>query len=184
MVSCGIWQFTCGSGDCIAGYDVCDGIPQCDDNSDESPENCPSKKNRAKQSLSFQYLDELGVTFLKTVSPRDMAIKASYFMLLALLAFLKFSRALKRQRNEFLWWNCFTCRFSTSFATFITGSYFILRAKGIQLVYKYGKWGTRKAQKFYAEIEELKEAQEYSIFTRAPFNIRRPHFNSVVIKEV
>ena len=31
---------------------MCDGIPQCDDNSDESPENCPSKKNRAKQSLS------------------------------------------------------------------------------------------------------------------------------------
>lgn len=39
---CGIWQFTCGSGDCIAGYDVCDGIPQCDDNSDEAPETCPS----------------------------------------------------------------------------------------------------------------------------------------------
>ena len=40
---CGIWQFTCGSGDCIAGYDVCDGIPQCADSSDESLENCPSK---------------------------------------------------------------------------------------------------------------------------------------------
>ena len=40
---CGIWQYTCGSGDCIAGYDVCDGIPQCADSSDESLENCPSK---------------------------------------------------------------------------------------------------------------------------------------------
>ena len=65
-VSCGIWQFTCGSGDCIAGYDVCDGIPQCDDNSDESPENCPSKKNRAKQqhTITFQYLDELTVSLV------------------------------------------------------------------------------------------------------------------------
>ena len=45
---CGVWQFTCGSGDCIAGYDVCDGIPQCADGSDESSDNCPSKHRKNK----------------------------------------------------------------------------------------------------------------------------------------
>uniref|UniRef100_A0A0K0EKY0 Low-density lipoprotein receptor domain class A n=1 Tax=Strongyloides stercoralis TaxID=6248 RepID=A0A0K0EKY0_STRER len=29
------FQWKCDSGDCIAQYDLCDGIPQCDDNSDE-----------------------------------------------------------------------------------------------------------------------------------------------------
>lgn len=35
---CGRFQFQCHSGDCIAVYNACDGIPQCDDGSDEGPE--------------------------------------------------------------------------------------------------------------------------------------------------
>ncbi|CAD6184395.1 unnamed protein product [Caenorhabditis auriculariae] len=29
------WEFECRNGECIAYYDVCDGIPQCSDGSDE-----------------------------------------------------------------------------------------------------------------------------------------------------
>ncbi|SPP81750.1 low-density lipoprotein receptor-related protein 11 [Drosophila guanche] len=36
--SCGRFQFTCHSGECIAVYNACDGIPQCEDGSDEGPE--------------------------------------------------------------------------------------------------------------------------------------------------
>ncbi|XP_033248949.1 low-density lipoprotein receptor-related protein 11 [Drosophila miranda] len=35
---CGRFQFTCHSGECIAVYNACDGIPQCEDGSDEGPE--------------------------------------------------------------------------------------------------------------------------------------------------
>lgn len=35
---CGRFQFQCHSGDCIAIYNACDGIQQCDDGSDEGPE--------------------------------------------------------------------------------------------------------------------------------------------------
>lgn len=35
---CGRFQFQCHSGDCIAIYNACDGISQCDDGSDEGPE--------------------------------------------------------------------------------------------------------------------------------------------------
>jgi hypothetical protein len=38
---CGRFQFACHSGECIAVYNACDGIPQCEDASDEGPE-CPS----------------------------------------------------------------------------------------------------------------------------------------------
>lgn len=36
--NCGRFQFQCHSGDCIAIYNACDGIQQCDDGSDEGPE--------------------------------------------------------------------------------------------------------------------------------------------------
>ncbi|XP_032592411.1 low-density lipoprotein receptor-related protein 11 isoform X2 [Drosophila grimshawi] len=35
---CGRFQFGCHSGECIAVYNACDGIPQCEDGSDEGPE--------------------------------------------------------------------------------------------------------------------------------------------------
>lgn len=35
---CGRFQFQCHSGECIAVYNACDGIPQCEDGSDEGPE--------------------------------------------------------------------------------------------------------------------------------------------------
>jgi Low-density lipoprotein receptor domain class A len=38
---CGRFQFACHSGECIAVYNACDGIPQCEDGSDEGPE-CPA----------------------------------------------------------------------------------------------------------------------------------------------
>lgn len=34
---CGRFQFRCHSGECIAIYNACDGIPQCEDGSDETP---------------------------------------------------------------------------------------------------------------------------------------------------
>lgn len=34
---CGRFQFQCHSGECIAIYNACDGIPQCEDGSDETP---------------------------------------------------------------------------------------------------------------------------------------------------
>ncbi|XP_065580167.1 low-density lipoprotein receptor-related protein 11-like [Artemia franciscana] len=38
---CGRFQFSCHSdGECIAIYNVCDGIPQCEDQSDEDPRGC------------------------------------------------------------------------------------------------------------------------------------------------
>uniref|UniRef100_A0A0K2T9E8 MANSC domain-containing protein n=1 Tax=Lepeophtheirus salmonis TaxID=72036 RepID=A0A0K2T9E8_LEPSM len=39
---CGRYQFQCHSGECVAIYDVCNGIPQCRDASDEDPQECPS----------------------------------------------------------------------------------------------------------------------------------------------
>ncbi|EAT32497.1 AAEL014970-PA, partial [Aedes aegypti] len=35
---CGHYEFPCHSGECIAIYNACDGIPQCSDGSDEGPE--------------------------------------------------------------------------------------------------------------------------------------------------
>lgn len=35
--ACGRFQFKCHSGECIAIYNACDGIPQCEDGSDETP---------------------------------------------------------------------------------------------------------------------------------------------------
>jgi len=39
---CGRYQFQCHSGECIAIYDTCNGIPQCKDASDEDPSVCPA----------------------------------------------------------------------------------------------------------------------------------------------
>lgn len=41
---CSRWQFEChSSGECIAIYNACDGIPQCQDGSDEDPKLfCPT----------------------------------------------------------------------------------------------------------------------------------------------
>ncbi|XP_049282545.1 chromodomain-helicase-DNA-binding protein 7 [Anopheles funestus] len=41
---CGHFEFPCHSGECIAVYNVCDGIPQCEDGSDEGAE-CPQKSS-------------------------------------------------------------------------------------------------------------------------------------------
>merc|ERR1719278_139044 len=37
---CGEYQFQCSSGECVAEYDTCNGIPQCRDGSDEDPQLC------------------------------------------------------------------------------------------------------------------------------------------------
>uniref|UniRef100_A0A1A9WZX2 MANSC domain-containing protein n=1 Tax=Glossina brevipalpis TaxID=37001 RepID=A0A1A9WZX2_9MUSC len=44
--NCGRFQFACHSGECIAVYNACDGIPQCDDGSDEGIE-CSNASNNA-----------------------------------------------------------------------------------------------------------------------------------------
>ncbi|XP_058061776.1 uncharacterized protein LOC131212067 [Anopheles bellator] len=41
---CGHFEFSCHSGECIAVYNVCDGIPQCEDGSDEGAD-CPQKNS-------------------------------------------------------------------------------------------------------------------------------------------
>ena len=38
--ACGDFQFRCRSGECVATYDTCNGIPQCTDASDEDPGMC------------------------------------------------------------------------------------------------------------------------------------------------
>jgi len=45
---CGRWQFSCNSGDCIAIYDVCNGIAQCRDGSDEDKEFCKTETTPAQ----------------------------------------------------------------------------------------------------------------------------------------
>jgi len=67
---CGIWQYTCGSGDCIAGYDVCDGIPQCADSSDESLENCPTTTAKTKPTKAPKVIQPKKVQ--QNVRPQNM----------------------------------------------------------------------------------------------------------------
>ncbi|XP_042865353.1 rab-3-interacting molecule unc-10-like isoform X2 [Penaeus japonicus] len=52
---CGRFQFRCNSGECIAVYNVCDGIPQCQDKSDEGHD-CPSVSTESVPS-SLQPVD-------------------------------------------------------------------------------------------------------------------------------
>jgi len=44
---CGRYQFHCNSGECIAIYDTCNGIPQCKDGSDEERSICPASSSPA-----------------------------------------------------------------------------------------------------------------------------------------
>ncbi|XP_055595695.1 transcription factor SPT20 homolog [Uranotaenia lowii] len=56
-VPCRLYEFACHSGECIAVYNACDGIPQCADGSDEGPE-CrrpgPTKNFQTPQSQQQQ----------------------------------------------------------------------------------------------------------------------------------
>ncbi|XP_050076999.1 uncharacterized protein LOC126564109 [Anopheles maculipalpis] len=47
---CGHFEFPCHSGECIAVYNVCDGIPQCEDGSDEGAE-CPQKNSGSSATV-------------------------------------------------------------------------------------------------------------------------------------
>ncbi|KAI8125754.1 hypothetical protein FF38_07631 [Lucilia cuprina] len=49
-VQCGRFQFACHSGECIAVYNACDGIPQCEDGSDEGPE-CSGANNNMNTNV-------------------------------------------------------------------------------------------------------------------------------------
>ncbi|XP_069999887.1 uncharacterized protein [Penaeus vannamei] len=48
---CGRFQFRCTSGECIAVYNVCDGIPQCQDKSDEGHDCPPASTEGVPSSL-------------------------------------------------------------------------------------------------------------------------------------
>merc|ERR1711981_1222840 len=42
-------EFQCASGnECIPIYDMCNGIPQCQDGSDENPSECPTTTKRVR----------------------------------------------------------------------------------------------------------------------------------------
>ena len=45
---CGRWEFSCGSGECIAIYDTCNGIAQCADSSDEDTDYCSAYTSTTK----------------------------------------------------------------------------------------------------------------------------------------
>ncbi|TMW41328.1 hypothetical protein DOY81_013590 [Sarcophaga bullata] len=55
-VQCGRFQFACHSGECIAVYNACDGIPQCeDDGSDEGPE-CSGANNNLNSKTNQEII--------------------------------------------------------------------------------------------------------------------------------
>ncbi|XP_034472908.1 low-density lipoprotein receptor-related protein 11 isoform X2 [Drosophila innubila] len=59
VAHCGRFQFSCHSGECIAVYNACDGIPQCEDGSDEGPEcnavaSAPPKSNSNNNAEQYQ----------------------------------------------------------------------------------------------------------------------------------
>ncbi|XP_068143598.1 ataxin-2 homolog isoform X2 [Drosophila tropicalis] len=54
---CGRFQFTCHSGECVAIYNACDGIPQCEDGSDEGPECNAISSSATKVSNNNNNLD-------------------------------------------------------------------------------------------------------------------------------
>ncbi|KAK6636093.1 hypothetical protein RUM43_009745 [Polyplax serrata] len=69
---CSRYQFECrASGECIAIYNACDGIPQCSDGSDEAPElDCPTISGIKRNNLS-------GSTHPKTFHDQLQKLKAS-----------------------------------------------------------------------------------------------------------
>lgn len=54
---CGRFQFQCHSGECIAVYNACDSIPQCEDGSDEGPEVIDSFSSDFSISLNSLFID-------------------------------------------------------------------------------------------------------------------------------
>ncbi|XP_069163404.1 uncharacterized protein [Procambarus clarkii] len=58
---CSRFQFECHSGECIAIYNACDGIPQCQDNSDEDPAlGCPPASTEGVVAAARRPGDETG----------------------------------------------------------------------------------------------------------------------------
>ncbi|XP_055921169.1 uncharacterized protein LOC129952561 [Eupeodes corollae] len=49
--SCGRFEFPCHSGECIAVYNACNGIPQCVDGSDEGPECSDATSNKVNPNI-------------------------------------------------------------------------------------------------------------------------------------
>ena len=46
IAACSSFEFGCRSGDCVAIYDRCNGIAQCDDGSDEDPAECAAQMSK------------------------------------------------------------------------------------------------------------------------------------------
>ncbi|XP_055682099.1 uncharacterized protein LOC129789347 isoform X2 [Lutzomyia longipalpis] len=62
--TCSRFQFACHSGECLAVYNACDGIPQCEDGSDEGPE-CPKQPSAGggqQNSQNGQQMQDLSNT--------------------------------------------------------------------------------------------------------------------------
>ena len=66
---CGQYQFRCRSGECVASYDTCNGIPQCEDGSDENPKLCPPPPSlpTVTSDLTWTHLPTSGLATSSTL---------------------------------------------------------------------------------------------------------------------
>jgi len=112
MVVCNdAYQWTCSNGECIARYDVCDGIVQCEDGSDEAnckerPQLQPAQEPARKVELRPK--PNVTTTAAPTANPKSPNQKTlritiiALFLVMALAVFIRFvlkRRAARAARN-------------------------------------------------------------------------------------
>ena len=74
------YQFECHSGECLAIYNACDGIPQCQDGSDEAAElACPGGKSVLRLFLDWTGLPAVLRLDIRVSSEEGLRMKSYYF---------------------------------------------------------------------------------------------------------